>query len=188
MGLKILLLASLALVLPAAAMADSSATITVTGSVTAACHLGSPTATTVEVGTLANSSDGTLAPISPQSTTITASWCNTGSIIGISATPLVAQGFAGAPPAGFTKAVNYTASASGWTATPASFITAGNSSGTVSGTPVPGTQTTTDPVGQTITVSVSGFATPASAGRLVADPNYSGTITITLQTTAASSP
>jgi hypothetical protein len=176
MRLGLLLLAPLAALLPAAAMADSSATVTITGSVAVACHLGSPANSTIAVGTLSNLSDGTLAAIGPQSTTIADSWCNTGSTISLSATPLVAQSFSGAPPSGFTKAVNYTATASGWTSTPPSFAT-----------PTPASQTSNNPVAQTITVGVSAFATPSAGNRLVADPVYSGLITITLQTTAAAS-
>ncbi len=134
---------------------------------------------TLDVGMLANLSDGTLAPISTQTTTIAGSWCNTGSTISVLAGPLVAQGYVGAPPAGFTKAVNYMATASGWTPVPASFTTTGDTSGGGSGT-TPGSQSSADPAAQTITVQVSSFATPGTGNRLVADPNYSGTITITL--------
>jgi len=188
MRLRLLLLGPLAALLPAVAMADGSATVTVTGSVGVACHLSAPSVSSLSVGTLANLSDGTLAPITPQSITISDSWCNTGSTISVSATPMVAQSFSGAPPAGFTKAVNYTATATGWTPTPPSFTTTGDTSGNVSGSPAPGTATSNDPVAQTITVGVGSFTTPAAGNRLVADPVYSGQVTITLQTTAAASP
>lgn len=186
MKLRLLLLAGLAFA-AAPAFADgtgppASATITLSGSVGVACHMGSPSDSTINVGTLANLADGTLAPISPQSTTITDSWCNTGSTIGIIAGPLLAQNYTGAPPAGFTKAVNYTAAASGWTSNPASFTTTADTSGGGNGT-TPGSQSTSDPAAQTITVGVSNFATPGADSRLVADPNYSGTITVTLAVT-----
>jgi hypothetical protein len=182
MKLRLILLAGLAFgAVPAFGTGPPpvSAIVTLTGSVGIACHLGSPGESTLNVGTLANQADGTLAPISPQSTTIADSWCNAGSTISVLADPLVAQSYAGTPPAGFTKAVNYTATASGWAPTPASFTTTGDTSGGGNGT-TPGSQSTDDPVAQTITVEVSSFATPSAGNRLVADPNYSGTITITL--------
>src|SRR3569833_3613428 len=114
MRLRLLLLGPLAALLPAVAMADGSATVTVTGSGGVACHLSAPSVSSLSVGTLANLSDGTLAPITPQSITISDSWCNTGSTISVSATPMVAQSFSGAPPAGLTKAVNFFVLVSGW--------------------------------------------------------------------------
>jgi hypothetical protein len=178
MKLRLILLAGLALgAVPA--FGDNTATITVTGSVGNACHMGTPASSTISLGALAAQSDGTLASITAPTTTINGSWCNTGSVIGVIATPLVAQSATGTPPTGFTKAVNYTASASGWTATPASFTTTGDVSGSGNST-TPGTQTATAPDAQTITVNLSNFLTPAAGERLVADANYSGTITVTL--------
>jgi hypothetical protein len=187
MGRHLLLIAPLVLGLAGPALADpATATITVTGEVSGTCHLGTPSDATLSLGSLVNSADGTLNPSIPNvSTTIPGSWCNTGSIISVSATPLVAQGFSGSPPAGFTKAVNYTASASGWAGSAATFTTAGNTSGVVTGTPAPGSQTQADPAANVITVGLSAYASPSSTARLVADPHYQGVITVTLQTTAA---
>jgi hypothetical protein len=181
MKLRLAVLAGLALAaVPAFGDPPASASITVTGSVGNACHMGTPTSSTLSLGALAAQSDGTLAAISPApSTTITGSWCNAGSTIGVLATPLIAQHFAGAPSAGFTKAVNYKAAASGWTATPATFTTTGDVSGGGNST-TPGTQTAGSPVAETVTVALSDFASPVSGYRLVADSNYSSTITITL--------
>jgi hypothetical protein len=152
------------------------------------CHLGDLSRSQIDVGQLSNNTDGTLASISGTSgPTITGSWCNTGSKIMVVATPLVAQGFAGAPPSGFTKAVNYTAVAGGWGSAVARDTTLGNSSGAES-TSHSGSQTLNDPEANAITVSLSAFSTPGSGDRLVADGDYEGTVTVTLATNAASSP
>lgn len=171
------------ILLAAPAFADGdSATITLTGSVDKACHMGSPSSSTISLGALAAQSDGTLASITVSPVTISGSWCNAGSTIGIIGTPIIAQSYTGAPPSGFTKAVNYSLTASGWTTTAAVFVTTGDSSGGGSGT-TPTTQPAISPVAQNITVGLSNFATPAAGLRLVADPNYSGTITVTLSVT-----
>lgn len=168
--------------------ASDSATITVKGTVGSACHLGDLSSSQIDVGQLSNNTDGTLASINGSpATAITGSWCNTGSKIIVVATPLVAQGFAGAPPSGFTKAVNYTASASGWGSAAADDTTLGDASGAESSSHS-GSQTLNDPEANTITVSLSAFSTPSSGDRLVADSNYEGTITVTLATNAAGSP
>lgn len=189
---KLLMLAVSGLVLagPCASpgRADDSATVTVTGTVGSACHFGDLSSAQIDVGQLSNNTDGTLASISgTPDTTITGSWCNTGSKITIVASPLVAQGYAGAPPSGFTKAVNYTASASGWGSTAASDTTLGNASGAESASHS-GSQTMSDPEANTIAVSLSSFSTPGSGDRLVADSDYEGTITVTLATNAVGSP
>lgn len=179
MRLRLLLLGGAMLAAPALADGNSTA-ITLTGNVDKACHIGSPSTLSVSLGNLANASDGTLLTSIPLSdTTISDSWCNTGSTIGVLATPLVALGYSGAPPSGFTKAVNYTAAASGWSPTAASFTTNAIADGSGSGS-TPATQSAGNPVAQTITVSLSSFHSPSSGLRLVADTNYSGTITITL--------
>ena len=168
--------------------ASDSATLTVKGTVGSACHLGDLSSSQIDVGQLSNNPDGTLAAISgTPGTTITGSWCNTGSKITVVASPLVAQGFAGVPPSGFTKAVNYTASASGWGSASASAPTLGNTSGAESGSHS-GSQTLNDPEANTIAVNLSSFSTPGSGDRLVADSDYEGTITVTLATNAAGSP
>jgi hypothetical protein len=99
----------------------------------------------------------------------------------------VAQSFAGTPPSGFTKAVNYTASATGWGSATASDTTLGNSSGAESSSHS-GSQTLNDPEANTITVNLSAFSTPSAGDRLVADGDYEGTITVTLATNAVSPP
>jgi len=183
MNLRLLLLAGVTLAAIPAFGEDSapvSATITVTASVGNICHLGTPANSTIELGALAAESDGSLVPISPPSTAIQGSWCNAGSTISVFATPLIAQNYgAGAPPANFTKAVNFKVTASGWTSPAAFYTTTGDVSGSQSNV-TPGTASASIPVAQTITVDLSNFASPVAGYRLVADTNYSSTITVTL--------
>ena len=51
------------------------------------------------------------------------SFCSSRSTITVNATPLAAQTFTTTPPTGFSRSVNYTATAAGWTTTTASFST-----------------------------------------------------------------
>ncbi|HEY1836181.1 MAG TPA: hypothetical protein VGG36_00870 [Rhizomicrobium sp.] len=168
----------------ASPVAPATATVTLTGSIGNACHMGDLSSSQISVGTLTNSSDGTLAAISGSpNTTITGSWCNVGSKITISALPMVAQGYSGSPPSGFTKAVNYTATESGWGAPTPSDTSQGTTSGADSGSHS-GSADVGTAEANTITVTLSNFTAPVSGSRLVADNNYQGTITVTL--TAAS--
>jgi hypothetical protein len=183
--LKHVLYASVALaLLVTPSLADSTTSIQVQGSVAKACVMGTPAASTLSLGSLIDPATGKLlASIPAASTTITGSWCNTASTISVSASPLVAQSFTGTLPSGFTKAVNYTAEAAGWTAASASFTTSGDTTGG-GNSAVAGAANATDPEAATITVNVSNFTTPGTASRLVGDPNYSGAITVTLAPTA----
>jgi hypothetical protein len=70
--------------------------------------------------------------------------------------------------------VDYTATASGWTTTPASFTTslANNTAAT---------QSRSTPFSGDIAVAIANFGTTGgNALRLVADTNYRGTVTVTL--------
>ncbi|MGA9794556.1 MAG: hypothetical protein WBQ17_03370 [Rhizomicrobium sp.] len=171
------------MLMPAAYAASGgpvTAIVTIKGSVGNACHLGDLSSSQINVGTLTNSSDGTLAAISGSpNTTITGSWCNVGSTITISALPMVAQGYSGSPPSGFTKAVNYTATESGWGTPTPSDTSQGTTSGVDSGSHY-GSAAITTPESNTITVALSNFTAPVSGSRLVADNNYQGAITVTL--------
>jgi hypothetical protein len=182
------LLASVAaLAVPAAAFAaDNSANVTLDGFVTGACSMGSfgAISSTINLGALNNATDQ-LATISGKFTQISGSWCNGPSTISVVGTPVVATDFSGAPPTGFTKAVNYTVQAVGWTSPSGgpSFTTTAAQDGTGS-TAAPTTATETAPQAATISVLVGAFATPSAADRLVASPNYTGAITVTLTATS----
>jgi hypothetical protein len=183
--LKHVLYASAALALLAApAFADATTSISVQGSVDSTCHIGTPVSATLDFGMLMDPATGKLrTPIFDQTTDIKGSWCNTASTISVIATPLVAQNYVGDPPAGFTKAVNYHVTISGWTNSMAIFSTTGDASGGNSST-VAGSQSTSDPKAESLFVDVMQLTTPGTDSRLVADTNYSGTITVTLVPTA----
>lgn len=158
----------------------STTVLTVSGNAPGACTLGIAGDRTLNIGEMVDPTTGELATISnPPSTSIAGSWCNTASTLTVLATPLVAQSFFGAPPSGFTKAVNYTATVSAWTTSPATFTTSGDVSGVQHNT-TPGSQVQGSPSTATMVVSIGSFASPSAGDFLVADPNYSGTITITL--------
>ena len=175
-----------ALALPATALAaDNSANVNLNGFVTSACSMGSfgAISSTINLGSLANATDQ-LATISGKFTQINGSWCNGASMISVVGTPIVATDFAGAPPTGFTKAVNYTVQAAGWTTTGGpSYTTTASQDGTGS-TGAPTTAAQTSPQAATIFVLVNGFATPSAADRLVSSPTYTGAITVTLTATS----
>ena len=175
------ILTSVALIAPAAAQAavpgPAVGAVPVTGAVATLSVGGSVTGgdTSFNLGVLIDTATGfMLSNLSAPPKTVIGSFCNTRSTITISATPTTAQAFTGTPPAGFTNALDYTATASGWTPTPASYVTDAPSN------PV-ATQARGTAYTGTITVAVSNFS-PVGGGalRLVADPSYQGTVTVTL--------
>ena len=148
----------------------------VVGNVPAVCTGGTLTAAdgTFNVGVLVDTSTGFLLnTLTAPSKTLTGSFCSARSSITVAATPMTAQNVAVAP-TGFSRTVNYTATAAGWTDTAASFTT--------------GAATNTAAVQQrataftgNITVGVSGFTTGGgNTLRMVADTNYQGIVTVTL--------
>ncbi len=173
-------LGALALAVPASAQEASTSdteTFQVIGTVPTLCSAGSVTTGTgvFDMGVLINTSTGLLrTDLAAPDKVLTGAFCSGRSTISISATPMAAQNFTGTPPAGYSTGVNYTATASGWTAAPAAFTT-----GAASNTGA--TQTRATAFSGDITVSVSNFATAGgTALRPVADPNYSGLVTVTL--------
>ncbi|HZZ87592.1 MAG TPA: hypothetical protein VFE13_04585 [Caulobacteraceae bacterium] len=181
---RLLALAIAAALAPTLAWADgNSTTVTVTGTVAATCSLaplGSGSGTfTVGGGNLVDPTTGKLASglttDGPQ--TISGSWCNSASILTVVANPMVQSSFAGAPPSGWTKAVNYKATTGGW-GPDLPVTTTGDSSG-ANPTSNTATQAVASPTAATITVNLSDFVTPGSNSRLVAG-NYSGSIVVSL--------
>lgn len=163
---------------PALAQSTSDTSeFAVIGNVPALCSGGtiSGANATFDLGVLVNTSTGLLrTDLSAPSKVITGSFCSARSTINVDADAMTAQTFTATPPAGFARTVNYVATASGWTVTPASFDTAQavNSAAT---------QSRDSAFTGDITVALSNFTTAGgNALRLVADPNYLGTVTVTL--------
>lgn len=181
-----LLIALAAAPVPAFAQsATATGNVGVGGQVAPLCILGTPNPATVNLGTLANTSGarvGRVATFSDQSVTLPGSFCNfAGSQLTVQATALLAAD-ASTPPAGFSRAVNYTATASGWAATNAAATTAAlaggaNATATGSGSTQP------TPKIADLLVTLSNFTAPGD-GILVAGA-YSGTVTVTLGPAAA---
>ncbi len=178
---KLILLASaLIAILPGAALAQASSTSTksvgVVGTAPAMCFGGSLNgAGNYDLGVLIDTATGQLrTDLAAPAKLLVGSFCTSRSTITVQATPLAAQDTTTTPPSGFARSIDYTATATGWTATPAAYNTAAavNSAAT---------QTRTSAFTGDITVAISGFAT--SGGNtllLVADDNYRGLVTVTL--------
>ena len=172
-------LAGLAL-LPTAARAQSASDtkdFAVVGTVPAICVGGSVSEAggIFDLGVLTNTSTGLLrSDLSAPAQVLSGSFCSSRSTIAIAATPLAAQNFTGTAPSGFSRSVDYVATASGWTELPAVFGTANVNNAAA-------LQTRDTAFSGAITVSLSGFATAGgSALRMIADDAYRGSVTVTL--------
>lgn len=170
-----LLLASAvaALALPAAAQAQSESdtkTFAVIGNVPAMCAGGTLVGgnSTFDLGVLIDTTTGFLrTDLAALSKVLSGAYCSGRSTITVSASAMAAQNFTAAPPAGFSRTVDYTAIAAGWTTAAASNPAA--------------TQTRATAFTGDIAVGISGFATGGgNTLRLVADTNYRGLVTVTL--------
>ncbi|WP_236643601.1 hypothetical protein [Flavisphingopyxis soli] len=176
--LALVLTSGLAVSTPAFAQSTSDAKqFAVIGNVPALCAGGTIDGAnaTFDLGVLVDTSTGFLrTDLSAPAKTISGSFCSIRSTIRVDATPIAAQTFTAAPPAGFARTVDFTATASGWTTTPARYATG-------SATHPDATQTRSTAFTGDISVALSQFATGGGATlRLVADPTYLGTVTVTL--------
>lgn len=177
-----ILIAGLALVAagPAWAQESDEAEVAIDGRVARLCVLGDPSQATVDLGQMAATSGsrvGRIAALSDVTVTLPNSFCNfAGSIATVEATALVEQG-SGTPPANFAKAVNFTATASGWGGTAASATSAAAADGS-SPTASGDGSVQPQPRQSDIAVQLSAFTVPADA-RLVAG-SYSGLVRVTL--------
>jgi len=157
-------------------------TVGVKGTVTSrVCTLGSvdPNDSIFDLGVLVDTATGTLRNnLSVPPKILAGSFCNTASVITISATPMVAHSSPETAPDGFASSVDYTATASGWTTPSAVFATSNSSN--------PGaSELQPNPFAGDITVSLTGFSTRGGdILKLVADPLYQGVVTITLTVAA----
>ena len=164
----------------ASAQVAAEGNVGLDGRVAPVCILGDPNPATVNLGQLSASSGprtGRVATIANRTVLLPGSFCNfAGSVVTVQATALLVNDPA-PPQAGFTRAVNYTATASGWSggasaATSAALRDGSNASTTGTGSIQP------LPSMADITLTLSNFTTPGD-GFLVAG-NYSGTVVITL--------
>lgn len=176
-------LAVLALaLLPAPALAQSTATGTVAidGRVAPVCILGDPNPALVNLGQISAASGprtGRIDTIAPRVVTLPASHCNfAGSVVRVDATALRSDDLS-APQPGFTRAVNYTASASNWSAGSSLATTnalrdgtSPNASGTGATQPLPKLAD--------ITLTLSNFTTPGDL--ILVAGTYTGTVVVTL--------
>jgi hypothetical protein len=170
-----------AVALPQAALAQTTTSTAgpfrVSGNVPAMCSVGTLSTgnTNFELGVLSDTTTGLLrAGMSAAPKVMAGSFCTSRSNISVSATPLVSMTNTGAPGAGFSRTVNYTATASGWTANPAVFVTGATNNGGA-------TQERTTAFTGDITVSIGSFTTGGGDSlRLVADPSYQGSVTVTV--------
>ena len=151
--------------------------VPVTGNAPIFCTVGSLQGggEVFDLGVLVDLSTGLLLPsLSAPPKTLTGAFCNTGSMIAISATPISAQTLTGTPSGGYSNEIDFTATASGWTQAPASFSTA-------TGATAQSSQTRGDAFSGDIVLDIGTFSTSGgSALRLVADPVYQGSVTVTL--------
>lgn len=170
----------MALAAPGLAQAQASntdsKTVGIIGTVPAQCFAGAPSGEgSFDLGVLIDLDTGLLrTDLSAPERVLVGSFCTSRSTITIGATPLEAQNFTAAPPAGFSRRVHYQASAAGWTATPASYATGSASN-------VAATQSRASAFTGDITVAISKFATDGGETlRLVGDSAYRGLVTVTL--------
>jgi hypothetical protein len=149
----------------------------VIGTVPAMCSGGTLTGgnATFDLGVLIDTTTGFMrTDLSAPNKVLNGAFCSARSTIAVNATALAAENFTATPPAGFSRAVNYTATATGWSPTPASFNTG-------AATNPNAVQNRNTAFTGDITVGIGSFSTAGGATqRLVADTSYSGQITVTL--------
>lgn len=154
-----------------------SGPVPVTGNVPVLCVAGTLADgnNAFDLGVLIDTTTGLLrSDLSSPPKVLSGGFCNAHSTISIAATPLQAVSNVATPPQGFSRTVDYSATAAGWTSAPAAFATGAGSNPTAS-------QSRTTPFQGDVTVSIGNFTTNGGdALRLVADPSYLGTITVTL--------
>lgn len=165
---------------PAAAQESTTTgtqSFTVVGNVPPLCSGGTLTGgnTIFDLGVLIDTTTGLLrTDLTASPRTLTGAFCSARSSITVQATAMAAQNFTALPPAGFSRTVNYTATASGWTTTPATFTTGATANANA-------VQTRDTAFTGPITVSLANFATGGGATlRPVSDTRYTGTVTVTL--------
>ena len=168
---------------PAAAFAQDSAgdtdsrSFAVVGSVPALCSGGTigDGGGTFDLGVLIDTTTGLLRDdLAAPAQTLSGAYCSARSTITVDATAMTAQNYLATPPPGFSRSVDYVATAANWAPTPATFDTAAAANPNA-------VQVRDSAFSGDIAVSVDGFATTGGDSlRLVADADYRGTVTVTL--------
>jgi hypothetical protein len=177
-GLVAIALAALSA--PAMAQTAQTGTVGVDGSVRPVCILGNPVPALVNLGQLSASSGprtGRIAVIPSQTVVLPASYCNfAGSVVTVSATALTASDTS-TPQPGFGRAVNYTATATGWASGGGAATTSALRDGS---NPVANGTGTTQPLPKVadITLTLSSFTAPSDP--ILVAGSYSGTVVVTL--------
>lgn len=176
-----LVLVSLAigLAMPARAQdvgSSDSTSFAVTGNVPALCAGGTlDGGGSFDFGILIDLTTGLLREdLAADAQTMTGAFCSARSTITVDASPMLAQNYLAAPPAGFSRSIDFVATASGWTETAASFDTAAAAN--------PGSVQQRDSAFTgDIVVTVNGLAVTGGASlRPVADSQYLGQVVVTL--------
>ncbi|KHK93550.1 hypothetical protein [Novosphingobium malaysiense] len=167
---------------PATAFAEVSDTgnVAIDGRVASICILGDPSSATVDLGQMAATSGsraGRIDTLAAQTVNLPGSFCNfAGSAVTVDAVALVSND-ASPLQAGFARAVNFTARATGWATGDAAATTAALGDGT--GASASGTGTTQPlPKIADIGVTLSEFTVPGDS--LLVAGSYSGTVVVTL--------
>jgi hypothetical protein len=165
----------------APAITSTSPNMPVTGNVPTLCAVGAVGGQgSFPLGVLIDTATGKMRTgLSAPNQTITGSWCNAPSSISISATQLAAVNSTGTPPTGFSRTLNYTATASGFSALPATFTTG-------AATNTNALRTVGGPITAPIVIAVSAVSPVGDNPFLVADTSYQGIVTITLAIQAIS--
>lgn len=165
---------------PAAQAQDAtdtdSATFAVVGTVPALCSGGTiQGGGTFDFGVLVDTTTGLLRDdLSAPAQTMAGAFCSARSTITVDAIPMTAQNYLATPPAGFSRTIDFTATASNWSPTDAVFVTGAASNAAA-------VQQRNDAFTGDISVSVTDLATRGGdTQRPVADSEYRGTVTVTL--------
>lgn len=166
---------------PALAQSNTATgTVAIDAQVRSVCILGDPNPALVNLGQISAGSGprtGKIDTIAPRTVTLPASFCNfAGSVVRVTTTAMTSSDNT-SPQPGFTRAVNYTATASGWatgTAAATSSALRDGTSPSASGTGA------TQPLPKIadISVTLSNFTTPGDL--ILVAGNYSGNVVVTL--------
>lgn len=169
--------------LPASALAPAtsdSGMVSIDGRVAPMCILGDPNPATVNLGQMANTSGprvGKIAVLPAQTVALPASFCNfAGSVVTVQASALLSSD-ASSPQPGFARAVNYTATATGWAAGNAAATTAALGDGSLPSASGTGATQPLPKIAD-IGVTLSSFTVPAD--QIMVAGAYSGAVVITL--------